>query len=63
MTLEQRPLHQLVPYCVHPRTNNCASDRRAASLQEFGRDAVLEVSGEAFGQTPAARRLSIPEVR
>jgi len=36
MTLEQWPLSKFVPYGRHPCTNDCAVDRMAASIQEFG---------------------------
>ena len=36
MTLEPWLLSKFVPYCRHPRTHDCAVDRMAASIQEFG---------------------------
>ena len=64
MTLKQCPLSKFVPYCRNPRGYDCAVDVIVSRGQQLtGRYAVLEASGEIFGQTQAARRLSIPEVR
>src|SRR5258707_4236904 len=67
MTVEYRPIHQLIPYEGNPRKNDAAVDRMVASIREFGfKIPVLARSdGEVVDghlRLKAAKKLGIKEV-